>query len=444
VPQKQQSTRHTHNLTGAAIPFGRSLTYRFAFAGFWAAAAYANVDFPPPLNPPGAIKGLLLRHLRWWSSKPDIFNVDGTLNIGFAYPNMYMCEDYNSPQSAYWGMKSLITLALPASHPFWSEQESQLHPSATPLAKAVHPPMQILCNSGSHHFLLSSGQFCAWPLKATEAKYGKFAYSSALGFSVPTGPLLQQMAPDSTLALSIDDGENWKVRWKPLSPKWSKAWLRTGDQAEELPVLVSGWRPWTNLDTTVVTALIPPSSRWPDWHVRIHQLFISSSPPGVATITAVEGGFAINGRNASDGRPIAVAAQAGGLSAFTAVSVDGPLEHVLETPDACCIFSTSGASGIRQLAMDDPLSVAQQVHGTLLKPDSNTNLIQQRTAIPTLRSQIAIGQPASDINYKMTAAVFATTQSSLTTMAKWADPPVIQRGKVLDADAPAYIEFNEW
>jgi len=72
--------------------------------------------------------------------------------------------------------------------------------------------MQIVCDSGSHHFLLSSGQFCPWPLKATEAKYGKFAYSSHFGFSVPTGPLIQQMAPDSTLALSLNEGESWYTR----------------------------------------------------------------------------------------------------------------------------------------------------------------------------------------------------------------------------------------
>jgi hypothetical protein len=68
---------------GAAIPFGRSMTYRFAFAAFWSAAAIANVTLPSPLDRPGHVKGMLLRHLRWWSRKVDIFNVDGTLNIGF-------------------------------------------------------------------------------------------------------------------------------------------------------------------------------------------------------------------------------------------------------------------------------------------------------------------------------------------------------------------------
>jgi hypothetical protein len=58
---------------------------------FWVAVTMAEIDLPAPLTP-GVVKGLLLRHLRYWAKKPDIFYPDGTLNIGFAYPNMFMCE----------------------------------------------------------------------------------------------------------------------------------------------------------------------------------------------------------------------------------------------------------------------------------------------------------------------------------------------------------------
>jgi hypothetical protein len=162
------------------------------------------VVLPAPLNDWGIVKGLLLRHFRWWSKKHNMFNVDGTLTIGFAYPNMYMSEDYNSPQSPYWALKSFLSLGLPDHHPFWTAQEKPL-PRADELSVvSVRPPMHIVCSTKNHHFLLSMGQFCPWPLKATEAKYGKFAYSSHFGFSVPTGTLIQQMAPDNTLALSKD------------------------------------------------------------------------------------------------------------------------------------------------------------------------------------------------------------------------------------------------
>lgn len=74
--------------SGSAIPFGRSLTYRFACGGFFAALAVAGVaDMPEPLATPGLIKGHLLRHLRWWATHSDnIFYPDGTLNIGWLYP----------------------------------------------------------------------------------------------------------------------------------------------------------------------------------------------------------------------------------------------------------------------------------------------------------------------------------------------------------------------
>jgi hypothetical protein len=85
-----------------------------------------------------------LRHLRWWASKPDIFNVDGTLNTGFLYPNRYMCEDYNSPQSVYWCMKSLLVVALPPDHAFWTSQELLL-PSSTyqAMARLAYQILQV-------------------------------------------------------------------------------------------------------------------------------------------------------------------------------------------------------------------------------------------------------------------------------------------------------------
>ncbi|MGO8462910.1 DUF2264 domain-containing protein, partial [Rhizobium ruizarguesonis] len=71
----------------AAIPFGLSLTYRFACAGFWSALAFADVEALPL----GEVKHLCLQHLRWWKDKP-IADLDGVLSIGFGYPNLLMSE----------------------------------------------------------------------------------------------------------------------------------------------------------------------------------------------------------------------------------------------------------------------------------------------------------------------------------------------------------------
>ena len=79
--------------SASSVPFGRSLTYRFAMIAFWSAVAFSGVDEFSP----GVVKGLILRHLRWWQQQP-IFDRDGILTLGFAYPNLAMCEDYNSPK----------------------------------------------------------------------------------------------------------------------------------------------------------------------------------------------------------------------------------------------------------------------------------------------------------------------------------------------------------
>ena len=63
------------------------------------------------------IKGLLLRQVHNWVSKPSIFHAAGTLNIGYTYPNTYMREDYNPLKSPYWCLKSLLITALPPYHP---------------------------------------------------------------------------------------------------------------------------------------------------------------------------------------------------------------------------------------------------------------------------------------------------------------------------------------
>jgi hypothetical protein len=88
LKNRAMNMTYENEYTGAAIPFGRSLTYRFACGGFFAALAVAEVpDMPAPLSSAGAVKGFLLRHLRWWAShSDDIFYPDGTMNIGYLYP----------------------------------------------------------------------------------------------------------------------------------------------------------------------------------------------------------------------------------------------------------------------------------------------------------------------------------------------------------------------
>ena len=383
------------------------------------------------------VKGLLFRHFRWWTTKHDIFNIDGCLNIGFAYQNFYMCEDYNSPQSVYWALKSFLALGLPDEHPFWTAEEKPL-PGNDAVATVLEPPMHILCNTRNHHYLLSSGQFCPWPLKATEAKYGKFAYSSHFGFSVPTGPLIQQMAPDSTVAISKDGGDTWRVPWK-VNPNEQRmgACLKRGDEViENIPAFQSLWKPWRDAEVNVRPLLIAPCSRWPDWYVRFTSIGNAGSTP--VTLSIVQGGFANQGRGSTRGEVLPVFTTSAGIRA----NEDVPFaEGTLEFDKGALICSDAGASGIRSIALQNEAG-DEHTPGNftsaaeVLKPDANTNLIWQRTLIPTIRSEMRTLKPGEGIY--LISAVFAVARTSdkiqqyetLDVQKLWDDVPIIRAGKL--------------
>jgi hypothetical protein len=244
---------------GASIPFGRSLTYRFAAAAFFGACAFAGVEALPW----GEMKGIVLRHLRWWSRLP-IARPGGLLSVGYAYPSAMMAEDYNGPASPYWAFKAFLPLALGEDHPFWRAEEA---PAPAARGTCVIPQAgMVLREEQGQVTALSSGQSNGRFSGGAE-KYGKFAYSSRYGFSVE-GPLrkFEDGCFDSMIA--FDDGSGWRVR--------------EDNKAEIVDeVLVSRWRPWP--DVEIVTRL-----RWiGPWQVRSH---------GIRTLRplrSIEGGFCL-------------------------------------------------------------------------------------------------------------------------------------------------------
>ncbi|KAJ0423168.1 hypothetical protein BJY00DRAFT_310294 [Aspergillus carlsbadensis] len=403
---------------GAAIPFGRSMTYRFAFAAYWSALACAGIDLPAPLENIGIVKGLLLRHLRWWSKHPDIFNADGTLNIGFTYPNMYLSENYNSPQSVYWCLKSFIVLMLREEHEFWNAEElphpaSLLSVQSLPQTQVVWPPRQILCNTPEHHFLLSSGQMTRKSHKAREAKYGKFAYSSTFGFSVPCGPLLEQMAPDSTLSVSHDGGETWKVRSEPRSERILP--IKTSAATHTISALASQWQPWTYLGVAITSVLIPPTEKFPGWHVRIHRVQLNGfdqSSLAANALELVDSGFALDAETAD-----------GGFIPSTG-SLVGTEHGCRVDGTGCLLTSGAGAVGVVDLTPQTEFSVSQpggvDSKSFMLRADPNTNLIASRTFIPSVRHEISpagshgarVGEATRDRELWLATGVFAVADGA--------------------------------
>jgi hypothetical protein len=249
---------------GSALPFGRSLSYRFAQGAFWGSLAYAAVEALPW----GVIKGLYLRHLRWWMQQP-IFTETGLLTIGYSYPNLHMAESYNSAGSPYWAFKAFLPLALPESHPFWRAEEAALPPR-----KAVHsvPEANLILTTrpGSRDVTaITPGQpVFDWPRTAPH-KYSKCAYDTRFGFNVPAGvATLAEGGLDNGISVS-DDNRFFRVR-----EHCEAGAIKDG-------VAYSRWSPWPAV--VVETWLIAD----PECHVRIHRLSTDRK------VWVIDGGFPV-------------------------------------------------------------------------------------------------------------------------------------------------------
>ncbi|WP_440961981.1 DUF2264 domain-containing protein [Paenibacillus nitricinens] len=313
---------------GSALPYGRSLAYRFAQSAFWSALAYADVEGFPA----GVVKGLVLRNLRWWFSQP-IVDAYGVLTIGYTYPNLVMAENYNAPGSPYWALKTFLPLALGADHPFWKEEELPL--PAIPAVMVQKPAHLVIVRepASGHVAAFNSGHLYTNEHTHTSAKYEKFVYSTGFGFSVPRSEWgLSQGAFDSMLALSERGDNLYRVR-------------RQNIESEIIDnVLRSVWRPWANVEVqTWVVAGLP-------WHIRIHRVETGRS------LDTAEGGFALGQEN----------------EMFSKIDVAGAMAS-----------TAWGTSGIKDL-----LGCRK---GELVWPNANTNLLRPRTVLPMLTTTLLPG-----------------------------------------------------
>ena len=311
---------------GSAVPYGRSMTYRFAQAAFWSAYDYAVVEGFET----GVVKGIILRHLRSWFSRP-IWNNDGTLTIGFGYPNLIMTEGYNAPGSPYWALKTMLVLSLGESSGFWQSEELPLPVADS--SKALPHPHMIAQKKGKHNVLFAAGHPMVNCHTHCGAKYEKFAYSNLFGFSVSKSVWGTGAGGfDSTLALSECDNV-YRVKCE------NKEHLVTDDY------IYTKWTPWN--DVEIKTYIIPALP----WHVRVH--LISSA----RELDAFEGGFAY------------------------------PSEHVTSTErtDSSAFACFDGYRG-------GIVNLIGERKAGLNGMEANTNLIYSRTSLPALSGKLGKGE----------------------------------------------------
>jgi hypothetical protein len=327
---------------GSMIPYGRSLTYRFAGASFFSACAFAGIEALPW----GVMKGIVLRNLRHWFSLP-ILDAGGLLSAGYAYPNLIMADAYNAPGSPYWALKTYLVLALGEDHPFWRAEEAPLPETLSPAAQRI--PGFIVSSNAEDAQILNAGRYPSFDMNHAAQKYCKFAYSARFGFCVSHSNYnIEKTGCDSALLLS-EGGGYWRERRETTEQETGANWVR------------SRWRPWADVD--IVTALI----RLGGWHVRVHR--VQSGRP----LLAVEGGFSVPRFNDADDAP--------------------PLRNAAAAASEALAFYPWAASRIAALEGGFPgaLKPPASRRGILVVPAPNLNLIHPGVVIPALEGRLEPG-----------------------------------------------------
>jgi hypothetical protein len=343
---------------GSAVPYGRSLGYRFAQGAFWGALAFAG----RPALPWARIRGLAGRHLDWWWRQP-IATEDGLLCIGYRYPNSAVAEQYFSGGSPYWSTKFFLPLALPVDHPFWTV-DGPVAPVPTggpgtgrDSAVSVQPAPRAVMSRYQGDVMLLNGQGRLDWVRGGAAKYAKFAYSTRAGFSIPAGyRSLAAGAFDSMLALSDDAGRRWRVRQEV-----EESAVRDG-------VVWARWSPWP--DVTVHTCLAPHRD---GWHLRVHRLV------SARVLSSAEGAFCVPWT--APAPPLAADPRVSGVG-VCAATVDGLTSLIVDLDG-------------------DRVRTAE-----LVTPTAGTNVLHSRTVLPMLRAEHPAGE------HRLVVAVYLGAEPS--------------------------------
>ncbi|TJZ52034.1 DUF2264 domain-containing protein [Streptomyces piniterrae] len=181
---------------GAPLPFGRSLTYRFAAtAAPWLGALTGNT----PLTP-GATRRLASGALRHFFDRGAVTE-DGLLPLGWYGPYEPLLQSYSGPASPYWAAKGFLGLLLPADHPAWTAPEAPLPAETADAAMPLGRTGLLLQSTAADGLVRLHNHGSNSPLATADPFYARFAYSTRTG---PTAPADHTALPDNHFALLID------------------------------------------------------------------------------------------------------------------------------------------------------------------------------------------------------------------------------------------------
>jgi uncharacterized protein DUF2264 len=195
---------------GGSIPFGRSLTYRFASLS---AIGWAVLNRTSTL-PPGQARRIASGCLKYfWEN--GCLSENGLLEPGFHGPNSVLAESYIDRGAPYWAAQGMVCLAIPENDPFWTEPESPMPADGAGGRLALPGAEMVLkvspTDGEARNYILGEpvGHVGQWQ---RGIKYFQHAYSSYLGWSA-----LGDRGPDLGAGRTgvSHDGSQWTYRTNP-------------------------------------------------------------------------------------------------------------------------------------------------------------------------------------------------------------------------------------
>ncbi|WP_234345188.1 MULTISPECIES: DUF2264 domain-containing protein [Streptomyces] len=223
--------RRMFDANGAPMPFGRSLTYRFAtLAAPWLGALTGHT----PLSP-GATRRLTSGTLRHFLDRGAV-TAEGLLPLGWYGPYAPMLQGYSGPASPYWASKGLAGLLLPDGHPVWTETEEPLPAETADAVTTLRAPGLLVQSTVADGLVRLHNHGSASVFGPADPNYARFAYSTRTGPSAaedapavmdtaanPGSDTTANPTPDNHFALLVDGVPTGRgtVRALGAGPGWA-------------------------------------------------------------------------------------------------------------------------------------------------------------------------------------------------------------------------------
>lgn len=186
--------------SGEPVPFGRSLTYRFAATAPFALAEKCGIS---PLDP-GLSRRICTQGLRFFVEK-QLAQSQGVLSLGWTDEFPAITEAYSCAGSAYWSAKGIAPLLLPPTHRFWTAEEKPLPAEEGDFSRAIPQiGMVVRCHSGEVELLNAATSISGTNTAFGAHKWGRLSFRTGIGWEAKRPDGLPPV--DAALSAEARDG----------------------------------------------------------------------------------------------------------------------------------------------------------------------------------------------------------------------------------------------